>query len=87
MPTKTKVYIQHIFKEFKSLGKQLGKIHPNDSSKIVKMYQRTRIPLQKHNTEYIFTKKKKKEMCPDTTEPSYQLRHQKARDEYQASQQ
>jgi hypothetical protein len=44
---KAEVYIQHIFKEFKSLGKQLRKIHSNDSSKILKTYQKTRIPLQK----------------------------------------
>jgi hypothetical protein len=42
MPTKTEVYIQHIFKEFKSLGKQLKNIHLNDSSKIVKMYPKNR---------------------------------------------
>jgi hypothetical protein len=55
---KTEVYIQHIFKEFKSLGKQLRKIHSNDSSKIVKMYPKNQNSFTKHNTKYIFTKKR-----------------------------
>jgi hypothetical protein len=59
MPTNTKVYIQHVFKEkFKSLGKQLGKIHSNDSRKIAKMYPKNQNSFTRHNTKYIFTKKR-----------------------------
>jgi hypothetical protein len=74
-------------KEFKSLGKQLGKIHPNDSRKIVKMYLKNKNSFTKAQYRVYLYKNKKREMCPDTTEPNYQLHHQKVGDEYQDSQQ
>jgi hypothetical protein len=79
---KAEVYIQHIFKEFKSLGKQLRKIHSNDSSKILKTYQKNQNSFTKSTIQNIYLQRR--EMCPDTTKPNYQLRHQKVGDEYQA---
>jgi CHAD domain-containing protein len=48
-------YIQHIIKEFRSLGKQLGKIH--DSKQDVKDVSKELL-YKKHNTKCVFTKKR-----------------------------
>jgi hypothetical protein len=48
----------YLNKKFKSLGKQLEKIHSNDSIKTVKMYPKNQNSLTRHNTKYIFTKKR-----------------------------
>jgi hypothetical protein len=53
MPTKAEVYIQHIFKEFKSMGKQLGKIHSKGSSRIVNMYQKNQNSFTKSTIQNI----------------------------------
>jgi hypothetical protein len=58
-PTKAKVYIQHILKEFRSLEKQLGKIHSNDSKQDIKdVSKEPEILYKKHNTKCVFTKKR-----------------------------
>jgi hypothetical protein len=51
-------------KEFKSLGKQLGKIHPNDSSKIVKMYPKNKNSFTKAQYRVYLYKNKKKRDVP-----------------------
>jgi hypothetical protein len=49
------------------------------------MYPKNRNSFTKAQYRVYLYKKEKREMCPDTIEPNYLLRHQKAGDEYQAS--
>jgi hypothetical protein len=67
------------------LEKQLGKIHSNDSKQDIKDVSKEPEFLYKSTIQNVSLQRR--EMCPDTTEPNYQLRHQKAGDKYQAYQQ
>jgi hypothetical protein len=55
-PTKIEVYIQHILKEFRSLEKQLRKIHPMQDIK--RRIKRTKIPLEEAQYKMCIYKKR-----------------------------
>jgi hypothetical protein len=57
LPTKAKVHIQHIIKKFRSLEKQLRKIHTGQDIKDASKEQE--FLYKKHNTKCVFTKKER----------------------------